>query len=380
MPNPPFINILQSLTVGPRASEINMSFYIKILPPRDSVSHPFYGIYLLDVSGSMGEKNKIGAARDSLIQQVKTLPEGTIFTLITFGPVSVRVENQRIDHESRPSIIKTIEKLKVWGSTPLFEALERAFEILKKYQGELKTKKITVISDGNPDGGCSSTDINDPKFQRFLKFPDWSREFKVSIDTVGALYGHNVLLMYELARQSTGKYIFANTPEELKEKMTIASEQTTSVIYHQPIMVINSVISDCRIQDAVQIKPTIIRMPFEHVGDKWKLFFRSLEAGDTYQILFKMDYHIGNEYLSMNHPIELMNLEFDFGDPQIQISKPITIQFSDNPGEYKLNQQIAKLYVQSFSQAEEIRDSTVKGDAEHTQKVQGDETRKVKEK
>jgi len=45
-----------------------------------------------------------------------------------------------------------------------------------------------------------------------------------------------------------------------------------------------------------------------------------------------------------------------------------------------LNQQIAKLYVQTFSQAEEIRDSTIKGDAEKTQKVQGDETQKVKEK
>jgi len=260
--SPPFLNILQSLTVGPRNSQLSLAFDIKILPPNMVEYQPFYGIWLLDVSASMMEHKKLISARDSLIQQVNSLPIGTVFTLITFGPVKVRLLNETISAETRAYIIDTIDKLKVWGSTPMEAALEKAIEILKDYNGNLSTRKIILISDGQPDGGCSDKEPEEKNFLKFMRFPALALEYKASIDTVGALHGHNVLLMYELARRSTGKYIFANNEQELKEKMTIASAQATQILYSLPSLTILPLLGTCSIQDAVQFKPTVVRMPF----------------------------------------------------------------------------------------------------------------------
>ncbi len=48
-----------------------------------------------------------------------------------------------------------------------------------------------------------------------------------------------------------------------------------------------------------------------------------------------------------------------------------------NPSQFKLNQDINKKYANVFSQAEEITEQTIKNDASATQRIQGDETKKI---
>jgi uncharacterized protein YegL len=378
----PFINILQTPSVSPMTEKIALTLEVKILPPNEGGSNPFFGVWLLDVSGSMVQNRKIESARDSLIEQVKTLPEGTIFNLITFGSVKVRIKNETVTKETRGKIIRTIQELKIGGDTPIYHALEKAFEISRLYHGTLTIKKIILISDGEPtDYICSSEDQNETNFRKFMQFSQMALEYRISIDTVGALHGHNVLLLYELARRSAGKYIFANTAKELKEKMTIASEQATQIVYQQPLIFIRPVLGSCKMQDAVQYKPTLIRIPVERVGSDWKVICRSFESGDTYQILVKLDFLFhANVYKSipMRTPVVFLKLDFEFGDPTLNVSKSVEIQFADRSEEYKLNPQLVKQYATIYSQAEEISDATKKGDAERTQRVQGDETRKMK--
>ena len=55
----------------------------------------------------------------------------------------------------------------------------------------------------------------------------------------------------------------------------------------------------------------------------------------------------------------------------------INIKFSQDSTKYKLNQDINKKYANVFTQAEEIADCTIRGDAAATQKIQGDETKKI---
>jgi len=51
--------------------------------------------------------------------------------------------------------------------------------------------------------------------------------------------------------------------------------------------------------------------------------------------------------------------------------------FSSDSSKFKLNQDINRKYANVFSQAEEIADCTIRGDAAATQKIQGDETKKI---
>jgi Ca-activated chloride channel homolog len=371
----PYINIIQSLTVGPVQNDMIMTFDLKILPAQSVMDQPFYDISLIDTSGSMGG-SKFKATVDSLIEQVQSLPHGTIFTLIGFGPVKTIIEEKVIDDVSIPQIVKKIRGLSTPGSTPMYKALESAMIFLKKYNGSL-TKKIILMTDGYPDKSCSKNDINDKNLQEFLKFGKMAREYRGSIDTVGALKDHNVLLLYELAKQSTGKYIFADTAQELKEKMTIASHQATQILFSNPTLTITPTMGSCDMSDAAQYKPTIIRIPFERIGNTARAYLRSFEAGDTYQILVKLKYHFKDlNQISLETPINILNFEFDLGGG-LTTTKQIMVKFTSDPSKFKLNQAINRQYVGIFDAAEEIHDATIKGDAARTQMIQGDETKKV---
>ena len=118
-------------------------------------------------------------------------------------------------------------------------------------------------------------------------------------------------------------------------------------------------------------------MPFEKIStNNYKAHLRSFEAGDTYQILVKGKVTVKPDQLQLNQDLILLNLNFDFGE-KLQTNMEIKIKFSEDPAKFKLNQDINKKYANVFSQAEEIADCTIRGDAAATQRIQGDETKKI---
>ena len=103
---------------------------------------------------------------------------------------------------------------------------------------------------------------------------------------------------------------------------------------------------------------------------------RSFEAGDTYQILVKGTIKLGSTQPPLDQTITASTVAFDFGE-ELKSTKEIKLKFSNDPSQFKLNQDINKKYANIFSQAEEIADCTIRGDAAATQRIQGDETKKV---
>lgn len=379
-PKLPYINIIQSCQVIPPSKEIPFAIDIKILPDKNIPFESFFGIWLLDISGSMAG-DRLNNAKSSLIEQVNLIPDDSIFSLITFETELEEVMvNVKVDKNTRQQIIDKIKGITDKGTTSLYAALQKGIALLKAYKGELKIKKIILISDGEPtDVVVQAGSENDPNYQKYFILAKEALEHKGSIDTVGALGDHNVFLLYEIAKQSTGKYIFAETEEELKTKMVIATEQTMKIAYSQPTLMVKPKIGNVEMQDAAQYKPTVIRMPFEKVGRDFKAFFRSFEAGDTYQIIIKGKMTVDDPTkLALDQSVTLMDLAFDFGGPGLQTNNPITVKFTNDQSKYKLNQDINKKYAETFSQAEEIADMTIKGDASATQRIQGDETKKLK--
>ncbi len=373
----PYINILQSAMCVPPTEKLSISIDLKMLPDTGIKGNPFFGVWLLDVSGSMSG-DRIRNARESLIEQVKMLPDGTKFNLILFeSTVKTVIKKETIDSKSRKKIINHIKRIKALGGTALYNALEKGIKRVRKYRGDLP-KKIILITDGEPgDVPVEVGNENDPNYDKYFLLAHEALEYKASIDTVGALGEHNVYLLYEIAKQSTGKYIYAEDALNLRKKMTIATEQTTRIVYDQPsITLVPKNGHDIEINDAVQYKPTIIRMPFEKIKKEHKAWMRSFEAGDTYQIILKMNLdldmgHIDRE--GMNH---LLDVEFDFGK-KLKTTKEVNVKFSEVQANHRINPQINKKYANLFSQAEEITEQTIKNDASATQRIQGDETKKL---
>ena len=70
----PYVNILQSAICIPAAEEIPIALDIKILPDKNIPPEAFFGVWLLDISGSMAG-DRLDNAKESLIEQVKILPD-----------------------------------------------------------------------------------------------------------------------------------------------------------------------------------------------------------------------------------------------------------------------------------------------------------------
>ena len=266
----PFIQIAQSAICVPPTENLALSLDIKILPEPGAEGNPFYGVWLLDVSGSM-EGDKINHARDSLIKQIRSLPEGTGFNLITFeSEVRDIIKNETISDKTRDKIIKHLDKVEGLGGTALYEALKRRNKVNPRIQRSITEKNHFNYGWQAGDIPVEMGNKDDPNYQKYFLLAREALEYKGSIDTVGALGEHNVYLLYEIARQSTGKYIFAEDAKELEDKMLIAPEQNTRIVFSQPFITVSSKVGKIKIDDMVQYKPTTIRMPFEHVKDTCK--------------------------------------------------------------------------------------------------------------
>ena len=377
----PYIGINQSTICVPPTDTLSMSLDIKILPERTTNSKPYWGVWLLDVSGSMGG-SRIKKAKESLIEQVKSLPLETGFNLVIFeSNIKTIIKNESITIKSRQKIIDHIKKIKAGGGTALYGALKHGIKMMKNYNGNL-TKKIILITDGEPgDVTVKLGDKDDKNYNKYFMLAREALEYRASIDTVGALGDHNVYLLYEIAKQSTGKYIFAENADELKTKMVIASEQATNIVFSSPSITIIPMTGQIEVDDAVQYKPTIIRMPFEKIRGKfkeyhYKTWLRSFEAGDTYQILLKLRQNLDENDLKLEENNALLKIQFDF-DKNMQETKEVIVKFSNDSSNHRINPQINKQYANLFSQAEEITEQTIKNDASATQRIQGDETKKI---
>ncbi len=380
--NIPYINVNQSATCVPPTESLSLSLDLKILPESHVPKKPFWGVWLLDISGSM-IGDRIDKAKEALIEEVYQLPLETGFNLVIFASsVKVIIKNETITQATRPKIVEFIEKIEAEGGTALYTALKQGIKMMRGYKGNLP-KKITLITDGEPgDVRVKVGDENDPNYQKYFLLAHEALEYRASIDTVGALGEHNVYLLYEIAKQSTGKYIFAENAQELKNKMLIASDQTTRILYTQPSIMLIPKIGRLRVDDAVQYKPTIIRMPFEKMPGKiktynYKTWLRSFEAGDTYQFVIKLNMQLNPSKLNRDGDTHILDVLFDFGKKGLTATKPIHLTFSEDATKHRINPQINRLYAQLFGTAEEITEQTIKNDAEATQRIQGDETKKL---
>ncbi|MHA1521392.1 MAG: vWA domain-containing protein [Promethearchaeota archaeon] len=363
---PPFVNISQSILKGPPQKKYSLIFKTKILPERTDTTYPFFGIYLLDTSESM-EGSKLASAKESLVEQVMSLPMGTIFSLITFGPVRVMADNVEINPKSKNDIIDKIQKMETTGATPLKSALTMGINLLKNYKGPLRSKIITLITDG----------YGDIEQDKVPVFAARILELKGSMVCVGALNDHDVELLYNLAQRTLGKYIFAKTADELKAKMTIASHKSAKILFSQPTVTLTPKQGTIKVTSVNQVKPTVIALVCENADDKSTVFFRSFESGEIYEVFIKLDYTFEETFLARalsEGQVEILEFAFDFGTPDLQVRQVVSIYFLDDPAGYHLNRNLLNELNSVDSMIDEIRVATEKHDAEGTILIQGDET------
>ena len=174
-------------------------------------------VFLIDVSGSMDDPDKLGLLKNAFGELVHHLGENDRVSVVTYaGGGDVVLEGAKGNEERE--IMRAINQLRAGGSTNGEAGLKTAYEIAKNNYIEGGVNRIVMVSDGDLNVGMSSeSDLHD--------FVDKQRETGVYLSVLGFGSGnYKDNKMETLADHRNGSYHYIDCIEEAKrvlgEKLT----------------------------------------------------------------------------------------------------------------------------------------------------------------
>lgn len=114
--------------------------------PRDSVARNNI-VFLLDASGSMGQKGLLDAAKKAILPLANSIPAGDHITLIAFNDNATMLA-ENITAGDTAQIRMALENIKAGGATKAVSGFNMAYEAIRKRKFNGGTNKIIVLTDG----------------------------------------------------------------------------------------------------------------------------------------------------------------------------------------------------------------------------------------
>lgn len=211
----------QILKVGIKAVD-SLSFTKKI-PPSNLV-------FLVDVSGSMDEPDKLPLAKSALNLLSKQLRAEDTISIISYSGETEVVLPATRGNDTR-KIQAAINSLQAEGSTNGEDALKLAYNEAQKSLKKNGINRILMLTDGDFNVGISSV-------EEMLDLVKANRSRGISLSTVGFGRGNlNDFMMEQMADSGNGNYSYIDSLMEAKK---VFSDELASTF--------NTVASDVKIQ------------------------------------------------------------------------------------------------------------------------------------
>ena len=163
-------------------------------------------VIVLDRSGSM-EGQKLNDARQAVIRLLDQLGPDDRLALVTYSNgVQTQSGLVSMNEANRRRLTSAVEHLHAGGGTNLGGGLKRGMEVLMHAPGDLRQRKVILISDGLANQG-----VTDPN--ALGRMASAAVENRFSISTVGVGLEFNEMLMTAIADQGAGHYTFLEDPQ-----------------------------------------------------------------------------------------------------------------------------------------------------------------------
>ncbi len=178
-------------------------------------------VFLIDVSGSMDNPDKLPLLQSGFKMLVDTLKEDDTISIVTYsGDVSVRLEGASGADKSK--IKREIDRLSAGGSTAGGAAMEMAYEIAEEYFVEDGNNRIIMATDGDFNVGISS----ESELERFI---EKKRDDGVFLSILGFGSGNiKDNKMELLADKGNGNYSYIDSAQEANKVLV---EEMASTVY-----------------------------------------------------------------------------------------------------------------------------------------------------
>jgi len=185
----------------------------KELPPANLV-------FLVDVSGSMNEPDKLPLVKKTLRILTEQLRPQDKVTLITYADGEALVLPPT-SGDNKDEILRAINKLQAGGSTAGESALKMAYEQAQKAYVKNGINRILLATDGDFNVGVSSTDA-------LKSMVAEKRKSGISLTTLGfGTDNYNEDMMEQIADAGDGNYSYIDNEKEAKK---VLQQQLTSTL------------------------------------------------------------------------------------------------------------------------------------------------------
>ena len=169
--------------------------------PRADSKGAVHIVYVLDVSGSMRDGNKIGKAKEVLREALLGLKEGDTFNIVSFSREVRRLYPDMLpaDPDIVQSAVDYVDRMRLGDGTNISGAMDVAL----KYDG---VSQIYLMSDGEPNAGIED-------FQELRDYIHDHNKNNVRISTMGLCLGEKYKgepLMRGIATDTQGTYNYIN--------------------------------------------------------------------------------------------------------------------------------------------------------------------------
>lgn len=167
-------------------------------------------VFLLDVSGSMNDANKLPLLKSSLRQMIEKFNDNDRVAIVVYAGASGLVLPST---SNQNEILKAIEKLESGGSTNGGEGIELAYKIAQENFIEGGTNRVILATDGDFNVGTTSEGD-------LVRMIEKKAQSKIFLTVLG--FGSGNLkdsTMEKLANKGNGNYAYIDTLAEAKKAL-----------------------------------------------------------------------------------------------------------------------------------------------------------------
>lgn len=207
---------------------------VQALPPANLV-------FLVDVSGSMSDDNKLALAKQTLRLLTEQMRPVDTITLITYANGEKLVlEPTKGSQANKATILRAINGLSAGGATAGERAIHMAYEQAQKSYIKDGINRILLLTDGDFNVGITD-------FETLKGMVAQKRKAGISLSTFGFGVGnYNEQLMEQLADAGDGNYSYIDNKNEAKK-----------VLQRQLSSTLATIAQDVKVQ--VEFNPTTVK-------------------------------------------------------------------------------------------------------------------------
>ena len=176
--------------------------------------------FLVDVSGSMNNADKLGLVKDTLKMLTEELRDGDTVAIATYaGATKVVLEPTPISRKS--DIIRSLDRLNAGGSTAMGAGIDLAYQLADQSFVQGAVNRVIVASDGDANVGQTSHSVLSSKIAKYA-------QKGITLTTVGVGNGnYKDTMMEQLANNGDGNYYYLDT---MMEARRVFSDKLTSTM------------------------------------------------------------------------------------------------------------------------------------------------------